>query len=176
MKEIAEYLGRAQKRGQLRFMLIGARGLEAHGYVRNTRDVDFLISHGDVEAMHRLLKGAGYEQVDDSPLFSRWCDRSHAHEDIDVLFVSEDTFEKLSFDAVDFPVGHVKLKVPSPMGLVSLKLHAIKSSPDRLLKDGADIGELAKRHPDILTKAVLEQLCLRFGSPKAWEYLSLFLP
>ena len=41
MQSLAEYLFRAQRRGELRFLLIGGRSLEAHGYVRNTKDVDF---------------------------------------------------------------------------------------------------------------------------------------
>jgi len=42
-------------------------------------------------------------------------------------------------------------------------LHAIKSNPDRLEKDGRDIAELLKQNPDILDRAALETLFTKYG-------------
>jgi predicted nucleotidyltransferase len=55
------------------------------------------------------------------------------------------------------------MRVPGVPSLIALKLHAIKSNPDRLEKDGRDIAELLKQNPDILDRAALETLFTKYG-------------
>lgn len=104
MQSLAEYLFRAERRGDFKFLLIGGRSLEAHGYVRNTKDVDLLIATEDILVMERLLTHVGYGKEDETTIFSRWKHRSLGAEDVDVMFVNKGTFESLSKDCVTMKV------------------------------------------------------------------------
>lgn len=168
MQSLAEYLFRAERRGDVKFLLIGGRSLEAHGYVRNTKDVDILIATEDIPIMEQLLTNVGYSKEAETPIFSRWKHHSLGAEDVDVMFVSKGTFESLAKDCVTMKVGSANLRIPSVPGIVALKLHAIKNNPDRLAKDSTDILTLMDLKPDALTHDGLKQLCDKFGTPELW--------
>ncbi len=171
MQSLAEYLYRAERRGDLSFLLIGGRSLEAHGYVRNTKDVDFLIASESIPEMERLLKAVGYSKITETPIFSRWKHSSLGAEDVDVMFVNPTTFATLSQDTVTLQIGSAQLKVPSIPGIAALKLHAIKNNPDRFAKDSADIITLLDLNPGVLTDDDLRLLCDKFGTPEIWVKL-----
>jgi predicted nucleotidyltransferase len=175
MQSLVEYLFRAELRGDLRFLLIGGRSLEGHGYVRATKDVDFLIATQDIPAMEALLEKVGYRKITESPIFSRWKHVSLGAEDVDLMFVNEATFEKLNAEAVPFQVGSAKIRIPNVRGLVSLKLHAIKNNPERFEKDCMDIIALQKRHPQALNLEELEQLCLKYATPGVWQKIQILI-
>jgi len=132
MQSLAELLCRAEHRGELKFFLIGGRSLEAYGIMRFTKDVDFLIAAHDISAMSGLLVKAGYEKNAETSIFSRWKHPSMLVDDVDIMYVKADTFEKLLHDSQMFDLGTVSVRVPSIPSLISLKLHAMKSNPDRV--------------------------------------------
>jgi hypothetical protein len=173
MKEIADYLYRAQLRGELRFLLIGGRALEAHGYVRNTKDVDFLIAHTDIPVMNALLGKAGFECLRENQICSRWQHPAFVFEDVDVMFVAPEVFDKLVEGAVELVIGNARLWVPAIKNLISLKLHAIHNNPDRLLKDGLDIQQLRHLHPKAVPAEEFRQLCQRFATEEVYAKLSV---
>jgi predicted nucleotidyltransferase len=171
MQSLVEYLFRAELRGDLRFLLIGGRSLEGHGFVRNTKDVDFLITTEDISSMESLLKKVGYSKIAETTIFSRWKHSSLGAEDVDVMFVSSGTFETLYKDAVLLKVGSASIHIPSVAGIVALKLHAIKNNPDRFAKDGLDIVTLRKLNPNAVNEEDFKQLCDKYGSATLWEKL-----
>jgi predicted nucleotidyltransferase len=175
MQSLAEFLFRAQRRGELRFMLIGGRSLEAHGYVRNTKDVDLLIATHDIPVMERLLKSIGYRKEAETEIFSRWKHSSMEAEDVDLMYVGDATFELLDKDCVTMPIGSAELRVPSVAGITALKLHAIKNNPDRLAKDSTDILSLMRLNPTALDHDGLRVLCEKFGNTEIWAKLKLLL-
>jgi hypothetical protein len=175
MQSLAEYLYRAELRGELHFLLIGGRGLEAHGYVRNTKDVDFLTAVEDAPAMERLLQAAGYHKEAETEHFSRWRHHSLAAEDVDVMLVSATTFAALASDAVTMQLGSAALRIPSAKGLVALKFHAMKNNPDRFAKDIADVLALARCAPEELPAEELRALCGRYGTPALRDKLEILL-
>lgn len=67
----------------LPFLLIGGRGLEAHGYVRNTRDLDLLLPLDILERISRILSDFGYVRTAETAIFSRWISADPAAEDLD---------------------------------------------------------------------------------------------
>jgi hypothetical protein len=163
MLALADILMRAELRGDLRFFLVGGRALEAHGVVRFTKDVDLMVATGDLPAMNVVLTKSGYKKAVENQIFSRWTHPSMTVDDVDVMVVSPDTFEKLLLGSVIHRMGPVNMRVPGVPSLIALKLHAIKSNPDRLEKDGRDIAELLKQNPDILDRAALETLFTKYG-------------
>ena len=59
---------------EIDFALIGAFALQAYGYVRATRDIDFVVRGGGQERVVRFLESLGYETSYRSRGFS-----SHVH-------------------------------------------------------------------------------------------------
>lgn len=175
MQSLVDFLYRAEQRGEIRFLLIGGRSLEAHGYVRNTKDVDFLIAAEDVPSMERLLSTVGYHKDAETSIFSRWQHKAFGAEDVDLMFVNASTFESLWGDAIIWKIGSAAVRVPSVSSLVALKLHAIKNNPDRLPKDGLDIVALMKLKPDELSRDGLQKLCEKYGSEELWHHLNQLL-
>lgn len=175
MQSLAEYLFRAQRRGELRFMLIGGRSLEAHGYVRNTKDVDLMIATHDLPVMERLLISIGYRKEVETSIFSRWKHGSMEAEDVDLMFVGQSTFDSLDKDCVPLKIGSALLRVPSVAGIAALKLHAIKNNPERLAKDSTDIISLMRLNPASLDHDGLRTLCEKFGNAEIWAKLKLLL-
>jgi len=137
--------------------------LEAYGVTRFTKDVDFLIASSDIAIMSQLLIRAGYEKGVETSIFSRWKHPSMAVDDIDVMYVKPETFEKLLQDCRFLKVGNADLRVPSIPSLISLKLHAMKSNPDRIDKDGRDIADLLKTNPGVLNRSELEALFAKYS-------------
>ncbi len=163
MQALAEILMRAERRGEMRFFLIGGRSLEAHGLARFTKDVDFLVATNDIPVISQILAQAGYEKSAETAIFSRWKHPSMMADDVDVMYVKPETFEKLMEGSKMFDVGHVSLRVPSVPSLIALKLHAMRSNEERLEKDGRDVAELLKLNPDAIDKACLEALFAKYG-------------
>lgn len=65
------------------FLLIGGRGLEAHGYVRNTRDLDLLLPLEVLKRIPQILSDFGYVRTAETAIFSRWISADPAAEDLD---------------------------------------------------------------------------------------------
>lgn len=168
-----EYLCRAQDRGEITFLLIGGRSLEAHGYVRNTRDIDLLIASHEIAAMERLLRLAGYQKIAESSIFSRWQHVNLMEEDLDLMFVDAITFSKLAQGSIAFQFGQDSLRVPSLGSIIALKLHATKNDPERFGRDAADILALMRINPNAVTDESLKALCLKYGPPDCWDKLNL---
>jgi len=152
-------------RHEVGFLLIGGRGLEAHGYVRNTRDLDLLVPLGDLERINGILREFGYVRTAETAIFSRWISADPAAEDLDLLYVDASTFTKLDGDAVTVRFGESSARVPSVGGMVALKLFAMRNNPDRTPRDTLDIRALLQRNPDALDLASLRGLCERYGPP-----------
>ena len=172
MQALADLLMRAENRGELRFFLIGGRSLEAHGLVRFTKDVDFLVATQDIPVISDILTRAGYEKINETPIFSRWKHPSMMADDVDIMYVKPETFEKLLEGSKMFEIGSVSIRVPSVPSLIALKLHAMRSNEERLEKDGRDIAELLKLNPGILDKASLEALFTKYACSHLYPQFS----
>lgn len=98
------------------FLLIGGRGLEAHGYVRNTRDLDLLLPLEVLKRIPQILSDFGYVRTAETAIFSRWISADPATEDLDLLYVDASTFAKLDADAVAVDFGET-----NAIDLVSLR-------------------------------------------------------
>lgn len=163
MKALAEHLHRAEAHGEFRFLLIGGRSLEAHGYVRFTEDVDFLIATSDIPAMSQRLEHLGYLKTAETAIFSRWHHPSLLLDEVDLMYVQPPIFEKLLIDAKDFCMEQITLRVPSIPSLISLKLHAIKNNPSRTSQDLNDIVQLLRHNQDVLDQSSLRALFDKYG-------------
>jgi hypothetical protein len=176
MNQIADIFWRAQQRGELRFIVIGGRGLAAHGIQRYTEDTDLLLATTDHPAAHLVLKTAGFEAFAENDVFSRWRHRELVFEVVDLMRVTPSTFEKMWQDSVTWNVGPYQLHVASIRSYVALKLHALRHNPERDIKDLPDIIALLRAHPTALSRDELTNLCETYGPSGILEKLVPFLP
>ncbi|MES2709239.1 MAG: nucleotidyl transferase AbiEii/AbiGii toxin family protein [Verrucomicrobiota bacterium] len=176
MLALADLMMRGEQAGAFRFLLIGGRALEAHGVVRFTKDVDFLVVIEDFPAVSAALTTGGYRKTDENAIFSRWKHPSMNADDVDVMYVSGQTFGKLMEGSVIHQLGNAGLRVPSVPSLIALKLHAMRSNPDRIEKDGRDIAELLRHNPQVLDKVSLETLFAKYGCSPYFSQFSHLVP
>lgn len=152
-------------------LLIGAYALQAYGVIRQTLDVDVLISEADAPEVDAGLRCAGYIEVARSEIFARYRHSSVELADVDVLYVDSETAGRMAREASEYPMAETTCLVPALSHLLALKLHAIRSNPRRESRDLADIIELVRANPRDISKDELHGLCMRYGPGGIWEKL-----
>jgi hypothetical protein len=162
LKQISETQG-------IPVLLIGAYALQAYGVIRQTLDVDVLISEADVSAADAGLRRAGYTEVVRSEIFTRYRHSSTELADVDVLYVDSETAKRMVGEAREYSLAETTCLVPTLPHLLALKLHAIRSDPRRESRDFADIIELVRANPEGIGKDELNGLCVRYGPKGIWE-------
>jgi hypothetical protein len=173
--ELVRKLAELESRGELRFLLIGGYGLEAHSIQRDTRDIDFLVTTESVSVVERVLFDLGYLRDDLTELCGRY---THPFKDVipvDLLLVSTATMDKLWSDRKPHVFAGHALNTPSVSGYIALKLHAIKWNAKRFGKDASDIVRLMQENPAAVTMDGLRDLCARFGPAGVFEKLQILL-
>ena len=165
MKEILDILWRAQEHGDLRFLIIGGRGLEAHGYQRFTKDLDCLIATDQLPILEGLLERAGFERIAENSSFNRYRHRSLVYEPMDVMKVNQSTFDKMWAGSVAFDTEGLSVRAPGVSGYIALKLHAIRCNPERRFKDLSDLVEILASKNPVPSLDELRELCERYGPP-----------
>lgn len=128
----------------LDYAVIGAFALYGYGYVRATRDIDFVTRIGNQSAIKQFLDTLGFETTHCSSAFS-----NHIHPvgslAVDIMYVDGTTADDI-FAATNRKLIFKDVVVPivSAEHLIAMKLFAAGSSPQRKLKDLADVRELIK--------------------------------
>lgn len=155
----------------LRLLIIGGHALQSYGLVRQTFDLDCLVSDKSLPALRDILAQIGYREISKTDNFARFRHKSPYFIDMDVLLVDSSTFEKLYKDSREYSDDLPGLRVPLLQHLIALKLHAIKNSPSRETRDLSDIKELLRINPKAISGKELEKLCKQFGPAGIMEKL-----
>jgi predicted nucleotidyltransferase len=156
-------------------LIIGGQALAAHGVMRQTLDVDCLIAAENRNALDELLRSGGFSPVATSANFARYRHESELIAEVDVLFADAATFEKLFAASILLPSDE-KIRGPSLPHLIALKLHAIRSNPQRESRDLNDIADLMRANPGAVTASELAALCAQFSTPDIAAKLQLQFP
>ena len=144
-------------------LIIGGHALGAHGVVRQTVDVDCLITAPDRSSLDEFLRNSGFTLAGETENFARYMHKSPLLSQVDVLFVDATTFAKLQPAAILLRDNTEGLRVPALAHLIALKLHAIRNNPLREARDLGDIAELLRANPESITPGELASLCDQFG-------------
>ncbi len=169
MKSVLQLLMEISATQRISLFLIGGYALQAYGVVRQTLDVDALVCDVHAMTLDAAMSQAGYKAVARSEIFTRYRHPSMLLPDVDILYVSSDTASTIADQARECTLGEVICLVPSLPHLLSMKLHAITSNPEREARDVADIIELLRANPESIGKAELHRLCTRYASESVWE-------
>ncbi len=150
-------------------LLIGGMALPAFDVVRQTVDIDFLIAAGKESALRDVLVTAGYSEVARTEMFVRYSSPSVYHYDVDVLLVDDITFGQILADSRLFYMGESGFNVPCIAHMIMLKLHAMKNSSSRVLKDLSDVVELLRANLGEVTESQLQAMCQKYGPAGVYQ-------
>jgi hypothetical protein len=124
------------------YAVIGAFALYAYGYVRATKDIDFVTRIQFQKKAVHYLESLGFKTTYCSEAFS-----NHVHPigamRVDLMYLEKNTAD-IIFGKTEKRVLFEDLKIPvvSAEHLVAMKLFAAKHNERRRLKDLADIKEI----------------------------------
>ena len=153
-------------------LIIGGNALGAHGYSRMTVDVDCMVAKASLEKLDAVLRSHGFLRAGGFSSFHEyWFEGKPGGMPIHAMFVDEATFENMWAGRVQMPAENGSLHAPRMAHLIALKLHAVKNSPKRMLKDMADVIELLERNPDAITKDELADVCTKYASQESVSVL-----
>ncbi len=159
-------IGQARARG-LPFVVIGGHAVAAHGYGRQTLDLDLLVRDEDRRAWVEFLVSLGYRVFHEDAAFVQLAPPTAAHWPVDLLLVGEPTFAGVVAEARDVDLGAERAPIPSLEHLLALKLHALKAArPPRDLKDLTDVVQLAEANGLDVRAEPFRALCLKYATPE----------
>jgi len=167
MRELFDLLVRSQ----IPVLVIGGHAVGAHGFQRNTADLDCLVVAERRDEMKTFLENRGFEETARNQNFSRYRHRSLAYPLLDVMQVDRNTWEKLWTHSVSKTADGYPVRVPSVEHLIALKLHAIQQNPARKLQDGNDIARLLRANPGAVSAAHLEEMFERYALPELFAMI-----
>lgn len=161
---VFEIIATAARKGDVRLLLIGGFAVNAYHYARNTKDIDFLTTDEGYRKLSETFSAAGYEESVRTDVFAKRVSKDSEAMPVDFLFVDPKTFEVIWRDSKDINILGQKLRIPSLMHLVALKLHAVKrGSKDRSWKDIPDILNLIVANGVDVGSSEFKEICLKYG-------------
>jgi hypothetical protein len=145
-------------------LLIGAHAIVTLGYIRNTVDLDLLVSEENRSSWLDLLRELGYRFFHGVAAFAQFEPPDETGVPVDLMFVDEATWQKLAEGAVETDLSGVPALVPRPEYLVALKLHAAvsatRSKPEMDWEDIRQIVRICRLDPN---EESFRALILRYG-------------
>lgn len=151
-------------------LVIGGHAVNAYGYVRTTLDADFLVCEDDFALIRHVFESLGYGLSARGETFARMDPRkSDAFAlPVDLMLVSRETFCKLQEGQRELPFGATKLKVPPPLHLIALKLHAMRNNDRRRAgKDLTDILQIIRVCEIDVGSAEFAAILERYANPQS---------
>lgn len=161
VRRVAETLRDFFAEREIPFAVVGGFGLHAYGLTRATFDLDLLTTAEAQADLVSFMESLGYRTLHLSAGFS-----NHAHRDavwgrVDFIYVRGETSRELFGSLRRFELSPgLELPVPRPEHLAALKVHAMKSDPERRYQDMADLRFLL-RLPDVDTAEMRAQFAKR---------------
>jgi len=169
MKDLNDIINEAQAQG-LPFLIIGGQAVKLLGYERVTRDFDFVVLANERRRWEKLLARHGYGLVHATSAFAQFKRVEIEENPIDLMLVDDSTFAKLSAESTEKEWEGARGRVPVPLHLIAMKLHALKS-PHRYPKDYTDIVELMRIHKLDIRSPEFQAILARYAPPHIRERL-----
>jgi Nucleotidyl transferase of unknown function (DUF2204) len=170
MSAIASISSEAARKN-LPFLLIGGYAVLAHGFVRTTGDIDFLVRKSQAAGWQKLLEGLKFAVKFSGPTFLQFNPPPQEKLPVDLMFVSDENFDQMFSAAKDIKTDGVITNVVSLPHLFALKCHAFKSRPHRAMKDIEDLVQLTKLNKLDLNEPSLRVILLKHGGQEFYELL-----
>ena len=164
----------SQKAGEagLPLLLIGGYAVMAHGFVRATDDLDLLVQGSRRDQWRGLLEGLGMSVYRETQAFMQFNPAPGARLPVDLMFVTDEVFERMRADAKQASVEDITLGIVSVLHLFALKCHAIQhGKPLRRIKDTEDLIQLIRLNGLDLNEPELRATIQKHGNQELYEKL-----
>ena len=157
----------------LKFLVIGGQAVIWHGYSRTTRDLDLMVPRTQQGGWRAAIEALGYRFLHETPAFMQFEAPSPGQWPVDFTLVSDETFAKLWAEASDVSLMGARVRMPTVMHLIALKLHAIKQGlPHREAHDLNDVIQLVDaNHIDTAAES-FRQYCEKYANLKVYETIA----
>ncbi|HAO80666.1 MAG TPA: hypothetical protein DCQ92_17180 [Verrucomicrobia subdivision 3 bacterium] len=156
---------------KLPFMLIGGYAVMAHGFVRTTGDIDFIIRKSQANDWQKLLESLKFAVHFSGPTFLQFNPPPSEKLPLDLMFVNNEIFNQMLSAAAQIETDGVMARVVSLLHLFALKCHAFQSRPHRAMKDIEDLVQLTKINKLDLNEPTLRAILLKHGGQEFYELL-----
>jgi hypothetical protein len=154
------------RRSGLEFIVCGGYAVNAYQVIRKTGDIDIVIRERDAGSWKERLLALGYSVFHESGAFVQFRPDSLSSWPVDLILVDERTFDAMKSGGMRFPFGDTECFIPSVEHLIAMKLHALRYSGEkRIRQDALDIIDLAERAEIDLAGERFRDLCERFANP-----------
>jgi hypothetical protein len=165
--DILATLNRKSLERGLQFMVVGGLAVSAHGYERQTGDIDLLVKRDHRDAWAAIFAGLGYKIFHEQDTFMQFSSPQDTGWPVDLMFVNEQTFLKMFAGSVEQTMKGAVVRIPSVEHLIALKIHALKyTNPRRQLKDLLDVASLIELNNIDINGKEFSVLCERYGNEK----------
>lgn len=153
------------------FLVIGGHAINAHGYARQTSDLDLLVAKSDRDFWLKLMEALRYSAVQTHEVFARFKPPDLAAWPIDFMFVDMEVFKQMLQEAVPADFGSINAEVPSLRHMLALKLHALKQrQKHREQRDILDVIKLKELSG--ISEAEFLELCRNYDRLDLYEKIS----
>jgi hypothetical protein len=175
MEKAVTALLRGASERELECLLIGGNAIILLGYIRNTVDLDLLLPEEARSQWLDLMREFGYRFLHGVSAFAQFEPPDENAAPVDLMFVEQATWQKLSEGAKEMDLAGECVLVPRPEYLVALKLHAAasptRSKPEVDWEDIRQIVRLCALKPE---EEPFRSLILRYGGEDALRRIQQF--
>lgn len=153
-------------------LLAGGWAVGHFGHSRYTRDIDWVCSREHEEEAKAIMAHLGFVIEFESMATRFIFTKDPSVVPIDLIWVSAESFSKmgltkeLATDRKDIPVVDFE-------ALLAMKICALKDGATRGQRDLIDLRMILDLNPNAISEAKLEELCEKYGGPKAYPLLRM---
>jgi predicted nucleotidyltransferase len=149
----------------IHYALIGGFALGALGITRATVDIDFLVHRDDLDKVHTIMTGLGYDRAFHTDNVSQYLSADNIFGEIDFLHAFREISVGMLQRAENKKIfgGTISIKVLKVEDLIGLKVQAIANDETRKPIDLADIKALIALRKTDIEWPLLENYFAMFG-------------
>lgn len=154
---IFKFLSNLFKKYEIKSVLVGGYALIVNKVQRMTFDIDFMVTKKDCQKIEPDLIEAGYSILSRQEAFVQFTGEKIGLRDLDFLITDKVTLEKILTQGIKTTIAGEEFYVPSPIHLITMKIHSISENRKREIKDLPDIIQLLEANSiDPLSKEIRE--------------------
>jgi len=158
---------RALKEAGATFLVIGGHAVVLHGHLRNTFDLDLLISDSKFAKGRAALAGLGYRTYFETEAFLQ-LEAPENLPPLDLMIVDDRTFDRIEGTASKKLLDGEQVRVPDVLRLIALKLHATRDTNRRTSEtDWQDVTSLLRTTDQNIEDPELRAIISQYGGPAA---------
>jgi hypothetical protein len=168
--KVLEEIAAQASASKLEFLIVGGHAVIAHGYSRNTFDLDLLIRRNEQEGWCGLLQKLGYQQVRQGIAFIQFSSERQSCMPLDLMLVNDQTFSQMLKSAVPVQSLEFRIHTVSLPHLLALKCHAVTyGHAGRVVKDVDDVINLVAINRVNLDDPEIRSIFEKHGTPELYE-------